>query len=188
MTKRLFVAINFDVETKLNLIKAINLLPKHPDIAPTKIDNLHLTLQFLGDTAESAILNIQSLLDAICQKQPQLILKFDSLGAFPEWRSPKIIWLDIISKDLIPLQQQIHNQLSQLLALPVEKPFQPHLTLARVKTPIPTQMMPNLSDTNTKVPVFSPIVVKSVDLMESQLTSKGPIYTCLSTHHLQMKP
>ena len=85
MDQRLFVAINLDNTAKLALVKVMAQLPSSPTLNKTKIDNLHLTLQFLGDTAEELIPEIKNIINQIAASHPVVALNFDQLDGWPQF-------------------------------------------------------------------------------------------------------
>jgi len=184
MKKRLFVAINLDNAAKLALAKIIAQLPDSPAFNKIRVDNQHLTLQFLGDTEEELIPQIQEILNNTATKYPALELNFTSLGAFPNWQQPNIIWIGIGGPHLKDLQVELAHQLIKIAPTMDTKPFQPHLTLARVKfLPSPTESA-KIQFLKNNI-VLPPITkVSSIDLMASTLTPQGPIHTTLSQHRL----
>jgi len=181
MTQRLFVALNLDPPTKLALGRLLTQLPNQSGVAKTKIDNLHLTLQFLGEIDEELIPQIQTILNtAVIHYQP-LVLSFTQLGAFPNWVQPHSIWIGISCPSLMKLQDELAQQLIKLVPTMDTKPFQPHLTLARIKSPLSSA---ELSSIQT-IPIASLTnQINHIDLMASELTPRGSIYTCLSQHQL----
>jgi len=174
------VAINLDNATKLALGKLLTQIPDQGGIVKTKIDNLHLTLQFLGEVDEELIPQIQIILNTVAVQHQPFILSFAQLGAFPNWDQPHSIWIGVSCPNLKELQNELAQQLIKLVPTMDTKPFVPHLTLARIKS-IPKDIDKIESMTNFSIPTVS---VTHIDLMASTLTSQGPIHTILSRHRL----
>lgn len=184
MTKRLFVAINLDNAAKLALAEIVAQLPDSPSFNKTKVDNQHLTLQFLGDTEEELLPQIQEILNNTAACYPALKPSFTPLGAFPNWQQPNIIWIGIDGLHLKDLQTELAQKLIKIVPTMDTKPFQPHLTLARIKSllnPTESAKIQSLKNNITLPPATN---VSSIDLMSSTLTPQGPIYTVLSQHYL----
>lgn len=129
---RLFIALNFNDETKSAITAVQNklkALSKGGNF--TRIENLHLTLVFIGETERKRISNLISVIDKIS------VTGFDiTLSGFGSFGS--LYWLGI--KKCAQLDA-IYNQLCFGLAekgFKVEKrEFKPHITLARELTPLP---------------------------------------------------
>ena len=129
---RLFISINFPQE----VIKYISLLQKQLEAKNLfegkliKPEQLHLTLQFIGDVPEEKASEIQQTLQAI--NMPPFKVCLGSLGVFPAQDHIRIIWLDLKGQELTMLAHQIHQALKPLVDLE-ERPFVGHITIARVK-------------------------------------------------------
>jgi len=184
MSKRLFVAINLSPAIKKDLVKILSIFPKHPGINLTKVDNLHLTIEFLGEIQEELIPTLQAILTQTCQNFNQFEIIFGKLGAFPNWDTPHIIWISLISDTLTRLQSAVHQQIVALTPPISNKLFHPHLTLVRIKTFLPPTIIHSLHQISSNLAVPQLLLVQSIDLMASQLTTQGPIYTIVSSHPL----
>ncbi|HDQ23042.1 MAG TPA: RNA 2',3'-cyclic phosphodiesterase [Candidatus Uhrbacteria bacterium] len=185
MTKRLFLAINLPPEIKeeiFNLALKLKKLNKNKPIKWVEKDNFHLTLHFLGSVPEEKISTINQALAPIVANFPTLNFALsDSINAFPDSNNPKVIFWEI--KELndgqtIKLQKQIGEGLARLGFAIDKRPFRLHLTFGRVKFKTAIQI-PNL-----QFPV-SNFQISSVDLMSSELTSAGPIYSIVKAYNFK---
>ena len=91
---RTFIAMDIPVSQKVTEI--INELKKiQIDAKIVEIENMHLTLKFLGDTDEKLIDEIEKIIkDAILNMQPfEIILK--NLGVFPNEKYMKVAWIGV---------------------------------------------------------------------------------------------
>ena len=134
--------------------------------------DFHLTLLFLGDCdGHGQIIHALSSLTFSPFK-----LSLSDIGIFPNWQNPKVVWVGLIAPDeLFTLQRSIETALNH----PPDKPFNPHLTVGRVKY---IKNKRNFKDilANTKVQKKS-FVVNEFQLIESTLTPEGPVYHILKT-------
>ena len=185
MTKRLFLAINLPNEIKSQIAELVLNLHKANKNKPIKWveeDNFHLTLHFLGDVPEEKIPAINQALEPIVKTFPALNFSLsNSISAFPDLNNPKVIFLDMIELNddkTIKLHKKIGDALN-ILGFEIDaRQFRLHLTLGRVKFPTDLQI-PNLQFPITNFPIHS------IDLMESELTPNGPIYSI--THKYLLK-
>lgn len=185
MQKRLFLAINLPKEIKdqlADLVKKLDMANKNKPIKWVEDDNFHLTLHFLGSTPIEKLDSIDSTIEPIVASFPTLNFQLsDSINAFPDLNEPKVIFLDM--KELndgktLALQKQIGKAL-EILEFEIDpRPFRLHLTLGRVKSKTSFQI-PKIEVPSSK------FQVSSMDLMESELTSNGPVYTILKQYHLK---
>ena len=98
-------------------------------------DQLHLTLQFLGDgNTVHQKEEIRHALEAVGPKHAPVVLTPSHLGAFPHEERASVVWAGIEGSELRTLAQDIE---SALLALGIrrDRPFSPHITIARSKIP-----------------------------------------------------
>jgi RNA 2',3'-cyclic 3'-phosphodiesterase len=149
-----------------------------------KPDRLHLTLRFLGDTAVSQLPALYESLDKVTAQQGAFSLHLAQLGAFPNQRRPRVIWVGFGGETavLTHCKQQLDKALLPL-GWPVEdRPFRPHLTLGRVKDSRVGEQLP----WQARVGQME-IPVTAVHLIESQLRPDGPRYTTRHSSFLANK-
>ena len=142
---------------------------------------IHLTLRFLGDTAESTLPSLFNALDETVAQHNAFSLNLDQLGCFPNCKRPRVIWVGLQGQldALNTLKREIDEALQRLGWDQEDKAFRPHLTLGRVKD------SGNLQDSNWEAQIDQQqMLVSAVYLIESKLTSNGPIYTTRHTTHL----
>jgi 2'-5' RNA ligase len=60
-----------------------------------KPEAMHLTLRFLGDTAENQLPALKRGLDGVCGRYGPFELQLGELGCFPNGRRPRVIWAGI---------------------------------------------------------------------------------------------
>jgi len=138
--------------------------------------NLHLTLKFLGDTEESLIPEIREKLREAASSHQPFSIAFRGAGAFPDLRRPRVVWAGVQdSQAVVYLQQDVEKALSSLGFAPEVRPFSPHLTLGRVKSPGHTGLLKRgieaLGDAE-----FGSARVGSISLMKSDLKPSGAEY------------
>lgn len=126
---RLFIAINFDEETKKNIISVQERLKSVSRGSFSRRENLHLTLVFLGEISSSNIPAIKRVIDEM--PTPKLRLNFNHLGSFQR-DSGDIWWIGLENNvALLKMQKQINQKLC-LAGFSLEsRSYKPHLTLAR---------------------------------------------------------
>jgi 2'-5' RNA ligase len=152
------------------------------------IQNLHLTLKFLGDTAASHVDFLKQLLAREADSHLQFNLQLGGLGSFPTSRRPRLLWIGLhASADLTSLQKSIEAGTSRLGYEQEERPFSPHLTIGRVRQNISP---PDLQKIRTALGTIQlgnigTARVDSVHLFRSDLQPGGSIYTKLFSASLK---
>ena len=152
-----------------------------PDVRWIKHGNIHLTLKFLGDVSVSRIDAIGKALEDITCQFPPFAVRLAGIGAFPNSRKPRIIWVGMEkgAEELVQMARQIEGSMKRL-GFPREKrPFRPHLTVGRIRNlKHPTTMTEALE--RSEVGELGEFTVQRVSLIKSQLDPAGSIYTTLS--------
>jgi 2'-5' RNA ligase len=143
-------------------------------------ENLHLTLIFIGEVGPDKSEGIKKALAEV--KSEMFDLSLEGLGSFPEGRPiANVVWIGVGNgKDrLVALSERVRLALEPL-GIKEDKPFHPHLTLARGRrdTGIPIKRFGSLS--------FGPATfrVGHFSLMESKLRPEGPLYTRVASFPL----
>lgn len=152
-----------------------------------KPGNIHLTLKFLGDTDPDRIPGIQITLTETLASLARFQLSLDSAGVFPDTNNPRVLWLGLKDREgvLETLQTGIEKALEQIGFPREQRPFSPHVTLARIKSPKgKKELKSELDALNRQGITPHPFDVGEIQLYESQLTPKGSIYTVLANFKL----
>lgn len=139
--------------------------------------NLHLTLDFLGEQEERRLPQIGDAIESLASLRAPLELVIGRPGTFPPRRPAKVIWVGFEPEPaLLALQAALSDRLDEVLGrAPAEQPFHPHLTLARARRPWPRQAVERWASLRT-VCAGQAFQVTYIDLMESRLSPSGPTY------------
>ncbi|ABX13677.1 RNA 2',3'-cyclic phosphodiesterase [Nitrosopumilus maritimus] len=143
---------------------------------PINSDQLHFTLQFLGEISEEQVQKVIESLQTI--KFSEFTINLKGIGAFPKPKFPRVIWIGTDEeggKNLIELAKKVENVLKPL-GLVSDKPFKPHITIFRIKKKI-GDMTEELN--KQKFMDFGMQKISRIMLKKSELTSDGPIYSNL---------
>ena len=181
--KRLFIAVPIQEKTRNEITCGIlsDETTKRMLVRWTPIQNMHLTLQFLGDTDEKQIPVLKQILNRLGTSDITEELTFTNIGAFPKPSNPRVIWIGIKENEsLRKMQRQLTADLIRNGFAADQKKFKPHLTLGRVKehVTVPADMVQRIGELRDKLDLsVSPL--DRVTLFESQLKPGGPIYTVL---------
>lgn len=179
--KRLFIAVPIDEKVRMQIVRGILhdvTLQKMP-VRWTTFENLHLTMQFLGDVEEKRIAALRGIIDALPLPERDEYLEFTAAGAFPNRNEPRILWLGIRENRFLQLIRREMTTALQRQGFEADrKPFRPHLTLGRVKNNavLPDGALDYLIQAAEKNAAGrSPL--DRVTLFESRLRQSGPIYS-----------
>ena len=183
---RSFFAIELPEEVRRGLAKLRSELERTEHRFAKWVDpeGIHLTLKFLGNIPLKQVAEVTKAIEEAAQGIPPFHLEISGLGAFPNLKQPRVLWVGIGGEidTLLRLQQNIDFVLASLGFAKEERPFMPHLTLARVRQGASPMERKNFGELamSASFKASYPIDAKAVSLMRSQLTPDGAIYTRLS--------
>ena len=143
---------------------------------------IHLTMTFLGNVQTSSLDLVGSALEKSCQGVRPFKLRVAGLGCFPDFRKVRIIWVGLAGgiEPLCELQRHIAQRTNLLSEHREVRPFHPHLTIGRLKKAYSgrTNVLGEMIQ-EVKIPELGEWTVNEVDLMKSELTPGGSVYTSL---------
>jgi 2'-5' RNA ligase len=175
--KRTFIAVKIETDKKLkDLVSTLASEMKGDSIRWINTDHMHITLAFLGDTADGTVERVISMLETNCMGFGEVNFKISRLGVFKNIGDPRVIWAGIESDDKFEnLFKMIKGGLGSIEIAIEERQFKPHLTLGRVKRlknrSTLERMIGQFSET-----IFQEVSVSEVVFYESILKQSGPEY------------
>ncbi len=182
-TFRAFIALELPDSLRKQIavqIRTVAQANPYPFIRWVSVENIYLTAKFLGEIEEDRIPGMEKELAAIASSYDPFPIEVNGLRIFPTISRPRGIWLSIQeNSELKRLVAQIETGL-QALAFPREpKPFDPHLTLARLRRNLSQPKIEILAEYLNELPAFT---VKSKPLRDlilyrSDLLPDGARYT-----------
>ncbi len=148
----------------------------------TKPDQLHLTLQFLGNVAANRIEELEGSLAAALAGSPAFTLRLDRIGAFPSLRAPRVIWVGLGGDlpALLALQSCVADASRDFGDHAEARDFHPHLTLGRVNRRDPREARALEEAITHAPPPPAGWRVGEVRLFRSELQPAGPVYSILA--------
>jgi len=188
---RIFIAIQLNEEVRAYLHEQTQRLARVlPSVRWVDPASLHLTLAFLGELDDEQLAAATTASATAAAMFRPFTLRLASLGHFGSARAPRVIWAGLSGN--IPALQTLHRLLTTELAArgfaTDERPFSPHLTLARVKYPLKpdeASAFGALLARDRSHPTPPPALpVDHIAVMRSELFRTGARYTALSTHPL----
>lgn len=144
--------------------------------------NIHLTLKFLGEVSAANVEALARMLKAEARRHAPFSIAVTGLGAFPNVRRPRVIWIgNEAPNGLNALQRAIEAE-TRALGYPSEdRPFSPHLTLGRISQNATPGEASAVAQALNRVQVgrLGCIHVDRVHLFQSDLRPSGAVYTSL---------
>jgi RNA 2',3'-cyclic 3'-phosphodiesterase len=175
---RLFLAINFDAETRRDVYEAAApLRAAAPGLAWVDESRLHLTLKFLDDQPEAIVPGVASAMDAAAAGHAAMPTELGEFGAFPNFRRARVVWIGMRADPRLELLHHDVEVAAEALGFPLDgRPFRPHVTLARVKHADVESLRALSREAKRAGGRRFATTVRSVDLMRSTLGPGGPVY------------
>jgi len=147
--------------------------------------NLHITLQFIGDVKESKRINLLYNLEEISKNFSPFTVAYTGVGAFPNTSKPRILWIGISkgASSLKVLANKIIKTNAKSGIEPDTKPFYPHVSICRIHEITSNKIYPFMR--KHKDIFFLEEEISKIALVKSSLTSVGPIYTIVQEFYLK---
>jgi 2'-5' RNA ligase len=129
---RLFTGLDLPAEAVHNLEAFVARLKPAAHIHWSPPANLHITTKFIGEFADSRLAELQAAL-ATLPERPAIEVTVGKVGFYPNERSPRVFWCGVEAPGLDALAAQTDSATALLGVARENRPYSPHLTLARIK-------------------------------------------------------
>jgi 2'-5' RNA ligase len=171
---RYFVAIPLPDESKKRLLAVQP--PSIPGMRLIGPQELHLTLHFLGELAPLSVEAVRRALAKVTVNAFTITIR--GLGTFPTEGQPKVLWSGVEgSPALFALHQSVGTALADAIGFQVEeRPYSPHVTLARLNAPAPPGVLELYLEENRCFQVPS-ILLRHFALYSSVFVNDIPQYS-----------
>ena len=176
---RLFTAIDLPDEVLTNLERLLRILKPSASIKWSPPDNMHVTTKFIGEWPEERLQELEAVLGAMRSFAP-IPIHVRNLGFFPNPHAPRVFWAGVDAPpDLAVLARETDEALGTLGVDPEKRAFSPHLTLARIKEPVPLQRL-RATIAGLDSLDFGRFVADRFFLYLSRMLPRGSVYTKLA--------
>jgi 2'-5' RNA ligase len=176
MSFRAFISIDLariqEVEDLIASLKTAD-----PTLKVVDPGQIHITLKFLGETAESKVPTIVEAMNGAAQGIEPFTVSLRGAGAFPSKNRMRVVWVGL--NDTLPMgtmATRLDESLSQQGFERERRPFAPHLTVARAKVESSNPTVRQIIENNAQND-FGTIFVDRIRLKKSVLTKCGPQYS-----------
>ncbi len=178
---RLFVAVNLPETERDALAAALRGVTRgNLPVRWTARDGLHITMKFLGEVDESHAAPIGDALAAAVAEVRPFDVSLGGFGGFPSLEHARVLWVGV---ERHPALELLANDVERAVAgygfAPELRPFQPHITVGRVKQDARPAALKPLARRVADFSYEGVMVVAGVDLMRSTPGAGGSRYELL---------
>lgn len=176
---RLFTGIDLSEEIRERLERLLMHLRPTAHLKWSPVYNLHMTLNFIGEWPEAKLPQLEAALRSL-PPRPDIQAEIKGLGWYPNAHHPRVFWVGVQAGDhLATLVHDIETVLAPLGIAKEDRGFSAHLTLARIKDPVPLQALRG-AIAQMETLEFGSFLADRFHLYRSQPGAAGSIYTKLA--------
>jgi 2'-5' RNA ligase len=157
------------------------------DLKWVKVDNIHLTVVFMGNIRSEDVRAIEKEAGDVCFRFEPFKIALKGLGVFPNIRRPRVLWLGLETETerISAFRDSLQERLLTFGVKEEKRAFAPHLTLGRFRKP--ERHDPLLGDiisryADIKTPVGR---LEELVMFKSELRPGGAEYTKLNAFPLK---
>jgi len=178
---RLFIALDIPAEVRTALSSYVEKVRQlAPDARWARVEGLHVTLKFIGAFADDRITELKTALANV--KHAPCPVNFDGTGFFPNTKSPRVFWAGVEGGGpLSGLAGAIDQEVMKLGVAKEDRPYHPHLTLARANDHGNLRALLHAP----AAPTFGTMTAREFFLYQSQPQRGGSRYTKLERFRLE---
>ncbi len=176
-TIRSFIAIEIPLPVRRSVVALQrNLGGAGSKVRWTGINNLHITLQFLGDVAVAKLAGIEAALQELALQSAAFEMRLTGVGVFPNARNVRVLWVGANSRTecLNEFAKKVRNRLINFGFSKENRKFHAHLTIGRPRGQLHRAFVESFLATEFD---SGTIQVDQFVLMKSELHPTGSIYT-----------
>ena len=182
---RLFVAIELGEANRSRLARLQGSLErKCRGVRWVQEHQLHMTVKFLGDVPDGQVPDVSAALELAASSGKPFTMDLQGAGCFPTRGPVRIVWSGATetSGALTQCVAAVEDELESLGFPRERRPFSPHITIGRVRFDDSDGRI--RSAVNAAAYENMVQAVKSLTLMSSALSPKGPAYSVVSRANL----
>lgn len=179
MSKRMFIAFKLPSEMKNSMLFMQHNIRENLQTRGVKwvpLDNMHITVAFLGQVRDRSVKAIKKAIDKTEFKSMNITV--GDIGFFRRDSIPSVMYLKPMGTETMEkCANRMRSNLSDMNIHFDRKPFAPHITLARMKHGESAMLVYDYVNNKLDRQAGAEYTIKNMVLYESTFTQKGPVYT-----------
>jgi 2'-5' RNA ligase len=186
---RTFLALELPDTVRNILRRRIERLTRMiPEVRWVDPEGLHVTLAFLGELDDEKLDAATQAAATVAGVHAPFSLRLAGLGTFGSAHAPRVIWVGLAGEKahLLSLQAAVADDLAARGFPREERPFSPHLTLARIKRPLTDDALAALARVRHEPPPDATWRADAIAVMKSELLRPAARYTAHSNWPLAL--
>lgn len=184
---RIFCAVELPEDVREEAARYVaRLRERFPNVRASweRREKLHLTLKFLGEIERGRVEDLERATARAAASVSSFDISITGTGAFPPRGVARVLWLGVRDEAgrLSILQRRLEDACFREGFERDERPFRPHLTIARIRTPVGAS---DLGAFHQNLGFDAgPFGVSEITVVRSELSPSGSHYAPLSRHRL----
>ncbi len=184
MKVRSFLAFELPLEIK-DIISRVSheMRRSHLDIRWVKVENIHLTVVFIGNISTDHLGDMGAAVKKVCQTYEPFSISLKGAGVFAGRRNPRVLWIGL-NGDLERMsyfRDALQEQLKPYGVEEEKRRFNPHLTLGRFRKGAKSsahlaELLSGYEDLASPMCTLHELI-----LFKSDLRPSGAVYTNLDS-------
>ena len=185
MSYRVFTAFDLSAEVIRSIVDFQEKLPKqfHTVLRWTKVEQLHITLKFVGELNEKDLQPVQEKIQKSFSETKKFSLEYSGSGFFPNEKNPRILWIAMQPSSELQAVVKKNEEIFQTYGYaPEKRPFQAHITIGRFKEYATRYELDQfLTEWHKQKPAFQARqMIDHLTFYRSMLTPQGPLYSIIA--------
>ncbi|MCK4367428.1 MAG: RNA 2',3'-cyclic phosphodiesterase [Thermoplasmata archaeon] len=179
MSFRAFISADLDPNPLIeNFSKALQNTGAR--LKAVRMEQIHMTLKFLGPTEEKLVPKIEGLMKEAVTGVKPFEIGFKGTGAFPNMNYIKVVWVGLVnSGPLAEVSRFLNDEMASLGFKREGRGFSPHVTIGRLKGSKGKEMIQEILS-KTKTADFGVQTIDRLKLKKSVLEASGPVYSTIA--------
>jgi 2'-5' RNA ligase len=179
---RLFTGIAIAPSVRGNLARVLKELRKLAPLNWSPAENLHITSKFIGEWPDERLTELEDVLEGV-DPPPSFEVRIAQFGYFPNPHNPRAFFAGVhAGPEMAALAKQIEEAVKPLGVAKEDRPYSPHLTLARIKHENIRELREHIANmTNFDFGTFR---VAEFQLFLSKTGPRGSVYSTLASYAL----